>query len=143
MRKLTSEYIAYAINYISAVSESNVAIIAWSQGNLDTQWSFKYWPSTKDVVDNYIAISPDYHGTRYETDFIEALRADGGGSAYVPTITIYSTFDEIVQPQSGPDALAILDDDRKVGVSNNHAQTVCANHLLAVFTRTKGCRTIL
>ncbi|KAL4963544.1 putative lipase [Aspergillus stella-maris] len=146
---VTSEYIAYATNYISAVSESNVAIIAWSQGNLNTQWSFKYWPSTRDVVYNYIAISPDYHGTvladaicplltgifcppaffqqRYETDFIEALRADGGGSAYVPTTTVYSTFDEIVQPQSGPNASAILDDNGKVGVSNNHAQTVCAN----------------
>lgn len=34
-----SEYIAYAINYISAISNNNknIAIISWSQGSLDTQ----------------------------------------------------------------------------------------------------------
>ncbi|KAL4949760.1 hypothetical protein BDW69DRAFT_197807 [Aspergillus filifer] len=109
------------------VARVNVAIIAWSQGNFNTQWSFKYWPSTRNVVDNYIAISPDYHGTvladaicplltgifctpaffqqRYETDYIDALRADGEGSAYVPTTTVYSAFDEIIvcanQPAGG------------------------------------------
>ncbi|KAL4811536.1 hypothetical protein BDV18DRAFT_156122 [Aspergillus unguis] len=147
--QVNSEYIAYAINYISAVAESNVAVISWSQGGLDTQWSLKYWPSTRDVVDDFIAISPDFDGTviadyacpllsplactpslfqqRYKSDFIEALRANGGDSAYVPTTTLYSTFDEIVQPQSGNNASAILKDVRGVGVTNNLAQTVCGS----------------
>ncbi|RDW93258.1 putative lipase [Aspergillus mulundensis] len=146
--QVNAEYVAYAINYISAVSDTNVAVLSWSQGGLNIQWSFKYWPSTRDVVDDFIAISPDFRGTvvadaacpllsgiyctpalfqqRYETTFIEVLRADGGDSAYVPTTTLYSSFDEIVQPQSGENASAILNDARGVGVTNNHAQTVCA-----------------
>lgn len=145
--QINSEYVAYAINYISAISESNVAVLSWSQGGLDTQWALKYWPSTRKVVDDFIAISPDFHGTvmrslvcpwlaalactpslwqqGWNTEFIRTLRGGGGDSAYVPTTTIYSTFDEIVQPMSGSQASAILSDSRAVGVSNNHLQTIC------------------
>ncbi|RHZ71044.1 hypothetical protein CDV55_108365 [Aspergillus turcosus] len=145
--QINSEYVAYAINYISAISESNVAIVSWSQGGLDTQWALKYWPSTREVVDDFIAISPDFHGAAlvafvcpwleavactpsvwqqgWNSEFIRTLRGDGGDSAYVPTTTVYSTFDEIVQPMSGPNASAILSDSRGVGVSNNHLQTIC------------------
>lgn len=143
-----SEYVAYAINYISAISsDSNVAVISWSQGGLDTQWALKYWPSTRDVLEDFIPMSPDFHGTversfvcpsldplictpsiqqqAWETDFVRTLRADGGDSAYVPTTSVYSTTDEIVQPMSGDKASAILYDTRDMGVTNNHLQTIC------------------
>lgn len=35
----------------------------WSQGSLDAQWTFKYWPFVRSIVTDHIAISPDYHGT--------------------------------------------------------------------------------
>ncbi|PLB36676.1 putative lipase [Aspergillus candidus] len=144
-----AEYVAYAIHYIAALSHTSVSVISWSQGGLDTQWALKYWPSTRAQVEDFIAVSPDFRGTAvrsivcpaldllvctpslwqqgWETEFIQTARADGGDSAYVPTTTIYSTFDEIVQPQSGDDASALLKDARSMGVSNNHLQTVCAN----------------
>ncbi|EAW11815.1 putative lipase [Aspergillus clavatus NRRL 1] len=147
--QINAEYVAYAINYISALTGSNVAVISWSQGGPDTQWALKYWPTTRDVVDDFIAISPDFHGTvasslacpwlksllcspalwqqAWDSEFISTLRADGGDSAYVPTTTIYSSFDEIVQPMSGSQASAILGDARAVGVSNNQVQTVCGS----------------
>lgn len=144
------EYVAYAINYVSAISSnSNVAAISWSQGGLDVQWALKYWPSTRDVAEDFIAISPDFHGTDLrllvcplldplactpsiwqqgpETEFIRTLRADGGDSAYVPTTTVYSSFDEIIQPMSGPNASAFFSDIRDIGVTNNHIQTICSN----------------
>lgn len=146
--QVNSEYVAYAINYISGISSSNVTVISWSQGGLDTQWALKYWPSTRDVVEDFIAISPDFHGTvleyfvcpgfptfactpsiwqqGWDAKFISTLRANGGDSAYVPTTTLYSSFDEVVQPMGGDSASAILSDNRGVGVTNNHAQTICA-----------------
>lgn len=148
--QINAEYVAYAINYISGISSSSkVAVLSWSQGGLDTQWALKYWPSTRDVVEDFIAISPDFHGTieqavvcpgfptfactpsiwqqGWDTNFINTLRADGGDSAYVPTTTLYSTYDEIVEPMSGDSASALLSDANGAGVSNNHIQTICAD----------------
>ncbi|KAE8351390.1 hypothetical protein BDV28DRAFT_162414 [Aspergillus coremiiformis] len=143
------EYVAYALNYVSALSASKIAVISWSQGGLDIQWALKYWPSTRDVVSDFIAISPDFHGTviewlvcpllkplactpsiwqqGWDANLIKVLRGKGGDSAYVPTTTVYSSFDEVVQPMSGENASAVLLDARGVGVSNNHIQTICAN----------------
>ncbi|KAH7037025.1 uncharacterized protein B0I36DRAFT_282680 [Microdochium trichocladiopsis] len=142
-----AEFVAYAINYISGITSQNVSVIALSQGNLDTQWAFTYWPSTRHVVSDYIAVSPDYHGSvllnvlcpklgllscppavsqqLYNAKFIEAFRRVGGASAYVPTTTVYSATDDVVQPQSGANASAYLQDERGVGVLNVELQKVC------------------
>lgn len=44
----------------------------------------------------------------------------------MPTTTVFSATDEVVEPQSGPYASAFLDDERGVGVTNNLVQQVCA-----------------
>lgn len=138
------------MNYISGISANrNVSVISWSQGGLNTQWALKYWPSTRQVASNFIAISPDYKGTveafiacpgfplnllacvpsviqqESKSDFVTTLRSDGGDSAYVPTTTVYSATDEVVEPQSGTIASAFLNDARGVGVTNNQVQVSC------------------
>ncbi|EOA86551.1 hypothetical protein ACJQWK_08286 [Exserohilum turcicum] len=157
-----SEYIAYAINYISAISgqnAQNIAVISWSQGGLDTQWVLKHWPSTRKVVKDFLPVAPDFKGTvlanglclspnsdgailpcnpsviqqEATSDYIRSLRQDGGDSAYVPTTTFYSIFDEVVQPQQGTGASAYMNDVRNVGVSNNEVQQVCAGKLAGTF----------
>lgn len=149
------------MNYIAGVTNKNVSIIAWSQGNIDVQWAFKYWPSTTKVTSDHIAISPDYDGTieadficptgipcdpsvfqqRYSTssNFITQLRKNNGDSAYVPTTTVYSGFfDEIVEPQQGTGASAYLLDARKVGVTNNEAQLICPGQPAGSFYTHEG-----
>lgn len=98
-------------------------------------------------MSDFIAISPDFHGTvtalpscpgyptescqaaivqqDYNSNFINKLRANDGDSAYVPTTTIYTNTDQIVQPQDGVGASAYLKDARGVGVTNNQIQSVC------------------
>lgn len=44
----------------------------------------------------------------------------------MPTTTVYSLFDEIVQPQEGTAASGYIRDARNVGVSNNFLQERCA-----------------
>lgn len=143
-----AEYTAYAINYLSSLCGRQIGVLSWSQGSLDVQWAFKYWPSTRSSVSDFMAVSPDYHGTlvqtlcvldeplctpsiqqqAYGSSFIAALRADGGDSAYVPTTNVYSGFDFVVQPQSGEGASGALGDVRGVGVSNTQVQVACEGH---------------
>jgi hypothetical protein len=58
-----AEYVAYAINYISGVSNnSKIGAISWSQGGLDVQWALRYWPSTREILEDFMAISADSMG---------------------------------------------------------------------------------
>lgn len=61
----------------------------------------------------------------YDTNLVHALRSDNGDSVYVPTTSVYSGIDEIVQPQSDPNASAALEDVRGVGVTNTQIQLAC------------------
>jgi hypothetical protein len=127
-----AEYIAYATNYLAALtSRHDLAIIGWSQGNLAAQWVFQYWPSTRSVVEDFISISADFHGTtlayflsptlpvgqvvpnppsilqqQYSSNFVTTLRNGGGYAPYVPSTSVWSITDEIVQPQYEPYASA-------------------------------------
>ncbi|CAK4032811.1 Hypothetical predicted protein [Lecanosticta acicola] len=155
-----AEYVAYAINYISRISNNReVAVVTWSQGGVDAQWALKYWPSTRDKVTDVVAFSPDYKGTinanfaetpetplppaylqqEYYSNLVRALRSNGGDSAYVPTTTIYSGFfDEIVEPQQGQNASAYLFDARDVGVTNNEVQAICPGQPAGSFYSHEG-----
>ncbi|KAF2482284.1 hypothetical protein BDY17DRAFT_324579 [Neohortaea acidophila] len=153
-----SEYVAYAINYIYGISNRRkVAVLAWSQGNINAQWAYKYWPSTRGRVTDHIGFSPDYHGTiltqspsrvpeppsfiqqAYNSQFIATLRANGGDAAYVPTTTIYSGFlDEIVEPQQGTGASGYLLSSSSAAASNNEVQVVCAGKPAGSFYTHEG-----
>ncbi|KAH7025020.1 uncharacterized protein B0I36DRAFT_424657 [Microdochium trichocladiopsis] len=148
--QVNSEYAAYAMNYIAALtSRDDVGIVAWSQGNLDCQWAYKYWPSTRAVVTDHVAVSADYAGTVFAnaatllvplltndpsvlqqeagSAFVTRLRQGGGDSALVPTTSLYSGyFDEVVQPQSGTGASAFLR-----GATNVEVQQACGGKGLA------------
>ena len=141
--QVSAEYVAYAINYISQYTGGrNVSVIAFSQGTINTQWALKYFPSTQKVVSDYIGISPDYRGTVLaqvlcpgfprrpcppsilqqfdNSTFVRILRQNGGDAEIVPTTTVYSATDQIVQPQSGPNASGFL-----LNASNNLIQELC------------------
>ncbi|KAJ4397543.1 hypothetical protein N0V93_001774 [Gnomoniopsis smithogilvyi] len=152
--QVNSEYVAYAINYISGISQNkNVSVISWSQGGINSQWALTFFPSTRSVVSDFIPVAPDFHGTvmadvlcssasgtgtsqtptcapaflqqEYNSALITAFRAKGGAIAYVPTTTLYSGFlDEIVEPQQGTNASAFLQGPSTL-VTNNEFQSIC------------------
>lgn len=150
---MNAEYVAYAMNYLSAISNatsdsSKIGVLSWSQGGIDVQWALKYWPSTREIVKDFMALSADFHGTlfaavcissssplctpsikqqAYSSNLIQTLRSgdEGGDSAFVPTTSVYSGVDEFVQPQMDTNASAYLLDERGVGVSNVQIQLGC------------------
>lgn len=126
------EFIAYAVNYLSGITNKNVSIISWSQGGAILQWAFKYWPSTISKVDNFIPLAPDFKGTDMayiacpafgydktctpsikqqvtDSNFIQKLLEDDGDSAYVPTTSVYSGFDDLVSNEFGTNASSYVD----------------------------------
>jgi hypothetical protein len=145
-----AEYVAYAIQYIKQLTSKKPAVITWSQGSLVAQWAFKYWKSTRPMVTDLISISPDFDGTVlalllcpgftsgnafacteavfqqvYNSNFVTTLLGNNGNSAYVPTTTVYTATDEIVQPQIGNSASGFISDARGVGTSNTFLQGAC------------------
>jgi hypothetical protein len=71
-----AEYVSYALQYLYAMTGQQPAIVTWSQGSLDAQWAFKYWPSVPKIVTDHIAISPDYHGTSLAYILCPVLRLE-------------------------------------------------------------------
>jgi len=147
--QVNAEYVAYAINYVSSISnDAQVSVITWSQGSIDMQWALKYWPSTRPVVDDFVAVSGDIHGTNIasaiepiqslipeppslyqqenNSQFIATLLNPNGASALVTTTSVYSSTDEIVQPQSGTTASAFFGSANGIAATNYEVQTVCA-----------------
>lgn len=79
---ITAEYIAYAMDYANLVLNRPGTVVAWSQGNLNVQWAFKYWPSTRTNVEgrNYVGMSPDYDGTILATFLCAPISVLTGGT---------------------------------------------------------------
>lgn len=116
--QISAEYVGYAINHLSTQSSgSRISIISWSAGALTTQWTLIFYPQTREKVKRFIAIGADFHGSwtmiplvylRFYTTalvqqvprskFLSALVRFGGGKAQVPTTSIGSSTDLIVQP---------------------------------------------
>ncbi|CAG7961306.1 unnamed protein product [Penicillium salamii] len=143
--QFSSEFIAYAINYVAGITNTTIGVVAASQGNIGVQWALKYWPSARDSVSDFLAISADFHGSllaeeclipnsactpavmqqEYDSNFIKTLRSDDGDSALVPTTSVYSGPDEVVTPQTDPDASGALKNALGVGATNVQIQLAC------------------
>ena len=125
----------------------------WSQrqrchhqsGFLSVQCSLKYWPSTRAVVNDFGALSPDFYGTvnarlfdpsfpllgcipsilQWEIwKYVQTLLSDAGDSAYVPTTIVDSITDEIIQPRAGTQDCGVIIDVLHLGVLSTQTQTV-------------------
>ncbi|CUM67344.1 uncharacterized protein PRCAT00005037001 [Priceomyces carsonii] len=159
--QINAEYVAYAINYVSGVTgDRNISVVSWSQGGPATQWAFKYWYSTRKQVSNFIPLSPDIHGTkianlvyphnltlggppsvlqqRYDSEFMKALRSNGGNSAFVPTTSIYSGSDFVVVPQTDEGASAYFKNENGVGAENYQLQKICSNYPAGTYYSHEG-----
>ena len=100
----------------------NIFIIGHSQGNINIQWALAFWPSVRKHVTGFISLAGDFHGTAegpllcttqnilqggcspsvfqqsVGSHYLAAQNAIGG-SALVPTTSIYTIFDDIIQPE--------------------------------------------
>ncbi|BGP11008.1 hypothetical protein JCM10049v2_006902 [Rhodotorula toruloides] len=139
----TSEYVAFAIQQLAAQSQTGkVGIVSHSQGGLNVQWALDFWPSYRPLVSAFVALAGDFHGTgegppaclvldattggcdpsviqqSVGSNFLNALNSRGG-VALVPTTSIYTIFDDVIQPELIP-ATTLLS-----GATNVRLQDYC------------------
>lgn len=103
-------------------STKKIFIIGHSQGNINIQWALAFWPSVRQYVTGFISLAGDFHGTAegpllctaqnivqggcspsvfqqsVGSNYLAAQNTIGG-SALVPTTSIYTIFDDIIQPE--------------------------------------------
>ncbi|KAL8283297.1 hypothetical protein RQP46_005707 [Phenoliferia psychrophenolica] len=93
-------------------------------GNLASSWMLTFWPSTRKHIDRFISFAGDFGGTSvssvvtneltrrqgrgsapanhqqsFPSNFLTAALAKGNKFAWVPTTSLYSATDAIVQPE--------------------------------------------
>lgn len=68
---------------------------------------------------------PSIYQQFFNSRFVRTLKTRSGDSAYVPSTSLWTIFDEIVEPQQNPLASAMLEDARGRGVLNAQLQEVC------------------
>lgn len=119
--QVSAEYVAYSIHAISQLAGgAKTSVISHSQGGPNTQWALRFFPSTRELVKSFVALSPDFTGITVlgsrlnkiclGSDCQASLLQQSAGSLYyealhrenfqalVPTTAIYTQFDGIVNP---------------------------------------------
>ncbi len=123
----SGEYLVYAIRTVYAMAHRKIAVMGHSQGGMSMRWPLRFWPDTRSMVDDVIGFSGSNHGTTvlspalcaagcpaadwqqgYDSNFIKALNSDAETFPGISYTEIYTHTDEVVQPNSGPNASAAL-----------------------------------
>nr|AKE36869.1 CalB-type lipase [synthetic construct] len=118
-----AQYVAYALNMIYSKTNAALPVLGYSGGNAAIQWALTFWPSTRTSAKQFIALAGPFQGTIigkvYEagqldtttgsirqlttgSKFLAALKSKGGDYNWVPTTSIYSHTDDVLQPEPGP-----------------------------------------
>jgi triacylglycerol esterase/lipase EstA (alpha/beta hydrolase family) len=110
------DYIAYAIRQMFARAHRRIAILGHSQGGMVMRWALRFWPDTRDMVDDVIGMAGTNHGSvvvpaicipncaaalwqQSDTaNFYKALNSGQETFAGISYTEIYSHADEFVQP---------------------------------------------
>jgi len=142
---VAAQYIVHAIRTVSARSGRKVDILGWSQGGMSMRWSLRFWPDTRDLVDDVIGFAGSNHGTARgsttqcaqlgcraavyqqaaDSEFIKALNSTTETFAGISYTNIYSKFDEVVVPNSGPDNCTSCLTTGEGAIANVQTQELC------------------
>ena len=132
--QIASEYVARAVSWMHWRTCEKVDILGHSQGGLENRWAIKWFPSGR-FVDDYIALATPNHGTitageatpcfracwqmRLGSKFLRALNYGDETPGPISHTSIYTAFDEVVQPQAPESTSAIA------GARNILLQDIC------------------
>lgn len=131
------ELVADAVRFMTAQTGEQVDVLGHSQGAVHPRWAVKWWADVQAAVDDIVMLAGPQHGTgvsgggspfgcfascwqmRPGSDYLTALNAGDETPGGISYTSIYSVFDELVQPQV-PQSTSALD-----GGTNILVQDVC------------------
>lgn len=154
--QVAAEYVVSAVRTMSERAGGPVDVVGHSQGGMITRWALKFWPDTRDAVDDLVGLAPSNHGTvvangiclapggcapaiqqqRADARFIAALNAGRETWDEVDYTVAYTDFDEVVVPNvetppllpdAAPPASSALRDGGD-NVRNVSLQSLCPAH---------------
>ncbi|MEW5848252.1 MAG: lipase [Myxococcota bacterium] len=138
-----SQYVVHAIRTVHARTGRRVDVLGHSQGGLEPRWALKWWPDTRDMVDDLVTLATPHHGSwlanvlsplpcalkaclqmRRGSSFLEVLNRDDETPGAIDYTSLYSITDHAVLPASGQ-ASALLE-----GAVNLAIQDVCPGRVV-------------
>ena len=114
--QIAGEYVVYALRTISHMSVRSVDGLGYSQGGMLPRWALRFWPDTRPLVHDLVALDPSNHGTldanaacqqqcsaadwqqASRSHFMDALNSGAETFAGIDYTVIFSRTDEIVVP---------------------------------------------
>ncbi|MGW4529274.1 lipase family alpha/beta hydrolase [Amycolatopsis sp. NPDC004378] len=114
--QVRAQYVTYGIREMHRLAGRKIAVMGHSQGGMIMRWSLRFWPDTRDMVDDVIGMAGTNHGSvlvpalcvpdcaaslwqqRANSDFVKALNSGQETFPGISYTEIYSRTDEFVQP---------------------------------------------
>jgi hypothetical protein len=149
--QISAQYVVSAIRAMHAASGQPINILGYSQGGMLPRWALRFYPDTRAMVKNLVAIDPSNHGTldavgicvpgcaasfwqqRTASNFLTALNSGAETFPGINYTVIYSDTDEVVVPNIAPVASSSLHTGNGL-IENIAVQSICpldvSEHLL-------------
>ncbi|GAA3581106.1 hypothetical protein GCM10022222_77250 [Amycolatopsis ultiminotia] len=146
-----AQYVTYGIRTMHELAGRRIAVLGHSQGGMIMRWSLRFWPDTRDLVDDVIGMAGTNHGSaivpalcvpncaaalwqqRANSEFVQALNSGQETFPGISYTEIYSRTDEFVQPNLDDHGTSSLHGGGGA-VTNVAVQDVCpldvSEHLL-------------
>ncbi|HYF27655.1 MAG TPA: hypothetical protein VD931_18075 [Baekduia sp.] len=115
----SGEHVVRHLRAIRAMSGRKVDVVGHSQGGMVARWALRFWPDTRQLVDDLIGMAPSNHGTdaaqflcalggcapsiwqqRSDSAFMRALNSEAETYAPVDYTVIYTRTDQVVIPNA-------------------------------------------
>ena len=140
--QVSAEYVVAALRTMHDTTGARVAYLGFSQGGMIGRWALKYWPETRTMIDDYVALDPSNHGTldaypvcalgcapsiwqqQTGSRFLRALNTGPETFAGVDYTVAYSRTDEVVTPNLDPHGSSALRDGDGA-IANVAVQEIC------------------
>lgn len=144
--QVAAEHVVHALRTMREQAGRRVDVVGFSQGGMIGRWALRFWPDTRDAVDDLVGIDPSNHGTldaypvcapgcapaiwqqQSGSRFLAALNRDGETHPGIDYTVVYTLTDEVVVPNLPPQPSSEL---RTGGgdIANIAVQQICPVHV--------------